>query len=372
MIHEYLFVNKENYNEVKTYSFKDIRKRIISISNSDCWILRLSANGENADNAQKLSSANQEIVSKYSPIILINESSAYFNKRLYPYINEFERRLRKLLYLANTINNDEKSTENISDLEAKDLGTIFEMLFVDLSFMQQIKENINKKTWLYTKYEILKKIETLEETTIWRTLFGKSPISELESDFYQIKTYRNSVMHAHNIDYETYISAIKLFKKANKQLDLEINKLVGPTEESETVTINTQIFKEAVNKHIKAEQALQKLSKSLEKYERVNQSIAHGRFGIPFQEPISPALIESFLQELNGTANISEYPQALMTMEKQLEEANRLSVSPEVLMVFERQQEAMNKLSISPEEIIALEEQIEKQNKFIKPQQAEG
>lgn len=69
-----------------------------------------------------------------------NESAAYFNKSLYPYFNEFERKLRKLLYLKSALQHDATASQNIKELESKDLGTIFELLFTDTQFIKDVKK----------------------------------------------------------------------------------------------------------------------------------------------------------------------------------------------------------------------------------------
>ena len=56
---------------------------------------------------------NRQVCEKYKPTVLTNECSAYFNKALYPIVNEFERKLRKLLYLASSLQSDEKSQKVI-------------------------------------------------------------------------------------------------------------------------------------------------------------------------------------------------------------------------------------------------------------------
>ena len=82
------------------------------------------------------------IVENFAPTVLINESLAYFNRKLFPYINEFERKLRKFLYLKSAIYTGEKRIENIRDLESKDLGEIFVLLFTDAEFVKASKTKV--------------------------------------------------------------------------------------------------------------------------------------------------------------------------------------------------------------------------------------
>lgn len=50
-------------------------------------------------------------------------------------------------------------------------------------------------------------------------------LSVIKENFQIIKQYRNDVMHAHYMDYDTYKKAVSLFKDVNTQLDIEINTM---------------------------------------------------------------------------------------------------------------------------------------------------
>ncbi len=315
---EYLFVNKDFYQEIKRSAFENIQKRITCINNSECWILKLSLKGENKKTAKILSETNNEILSKFNPVLLKNESSAYFNKKLYPYINEFERRLRRLLYLANVTKNNPKANENLLNLELKSFGELFNILFIDSHFIKSVKSFMNQKSNSFTKNEILKEINSVEELTVWKSLLGDHPISELENDFFAIKNYRNSVMHAHNIDYKTYSAALKLFKKTNKQLDLEIKKLIGDTEKPMTISINldTNRFIEAMNQYVKYEQMLSNLSNSLRAYEHIASPKLWDNLS---NMQISPAMIDAIQQDINISNRTAIPPEALLIIQQEMD-----------------------------------------------------
>lgn len=125
MVQEYLFVSDEYRDEIQVLDKPDKVEIIIEdIENNKCWIAKISMPGENEKAAIALSKMDTEIVEKYKPAVLTNGSSAYFNKTLFPLINEFERKLRKLLYLASALQIDGASGDNIQNLEIQDLGTI--------------------------------------------------------------------------------------------------------------------------------------------------------------------------------------------------------------------------------------------------------
>lgn len=230
MIQEYLFTSDEHRHTVEQYAPESCEKDIYDIDNSDCWIVTYSKEGTNESSAKILSSVHSYIVNNFHPTVLSNECSAYYNKALYPHFNEFERKLRKLLYLRSALSRDAKGSALIKDLESKDFGEIFTLLFSDAQFVQGTKALVNNKTWQFTKDEILAAIEAISENTVWDNLIGKDAVPLLRSDFAKVKSFRNDIMHAHSMETAKYNEAAKLIKEINKQLDAEIGNIIGTKE----------------------------------------------------------------------------------------------------------------------------------------------
>lgn len=278
MKQEYLFVEDTHKAEVESYKPENVRCSIQNIEDSSCWIAVYEASGENLQSAKTLSKTNGYITSKFNPTILTNESAAYFNKSLYPYFNEFERKLRKLLYLKSALQHDATDSQVIKELESKDLGTIFELLFTDAQFIKDVKKNINEKSWQFTRDELINTINNLSENTVWDSLIGHETISILRSDFIRVKNYRNDVMHAHNMDAASYASALGIIKKINDQLDDELNKLVKspepPTESSEK-SFNTALSQalEEYQSSLRRAYSPEMLSSTLSSYQNAMREI---------------------------------------------------------------------------------------------------
>lgn len=93
------------------------------IPNTELLYFCIGIIGDNKDNARILSEINDILLEDDEIIVVSNEASEYFNKTLFPLINAFERKLRKLLYLATADNINYK--DKIKMLEKKDKGTIF-------------------------------------------------------------------------------------------------------------------------------------------------------------------------------------------------------------------------------------------------------
>lgn len=254
MIQEYLFIDNTHREAVEKYVPDKATREIHDIDNSTCWIVTYSLSKENEDSAKVLSQINKYVVDHFKPTVLTNESSAYYNRKLYPHINEFERKLRKLLYLKSAIYHGEKKIDNIRDLESKDLGVIFELLFTDAEFVKSVRTKVNEKTWQFTKKEIVAVLQSITEDTVWNNLLGTEAVTSLSENFLTVKNYRNDVMHAHNIDTETYREAKKLFSEINGQLDSEIGLIIKTAEESPEETADSA-FNEALNTALAAQNA---------------------------------------------------------------------------------------------------------------------
>ena len=254
MIQEYLFLDDTHREAVEKYVPDKATREIYDIDNSTCWIVTYFLSKENEDSARVLSQINKYVVDHFKPTVLTNESSAYYNRKLYPHINEFERKLRKLLYLKSAIYHGEKKIDNIRDLESKDLGVIFELLFTDAEFVKTVRTKVNEKTWQFTKKEIVAVLQSITEDTVWNNLLGTEAVTSLSENFLTVKNYRNDVMHAHNIDTETYREAKKLFSTINGQLDSEIGLIIKKAEESPEETADSA-FNEALNTALAAQNA---------------------------------------------------------------------------------------------------------------------
>ena len=298
MTQEYLFSDKSKKAEIEKYTPNDVNIEITDIQNSDCWIISYSTSHDSRTAAKKLSEIDGYIVQVFQPTVLANESAAYFNRTLYPLANEFERKLRKLLYLKSALNPSEKSFENIKDLESKKLGEIFQLLFTDNTFVKRIRTRINSEmTWPFTKAELHNAINEIQEDTVWEHLVGAEAVPKLWEYFADVKKYRNDIMHAHNMNFEIFQKAEKLFKDINQQLDSEIGKIIEIAEKSSSKA-------SASNYNIALSVALTNINHLANLAKQIQEAMA-----------LSPALLE--LQEL--ATSLSKIPSY------QLESISKLS-----------------------------------------------
>lgn len=311
MIQEYLFVGYENKDEIEKYTYKEVRAEISEIENSDCWVASFESGGDDADSAKTLSVIHEYVVSNFNPTVLSNGCSAYYNRRLYPHFNEFERKLRKLLYLKSALSKDKKDSETIKDIERLDFGKIFELLFSDTQFVQDARKTVKEKTWQFTKSEILDALQKIAENTLWDRMVGENAVSQLRSEFTKVKDYRNDVMHAHSMNTASYSAALKLIEKINEQLDAEIGKIVDAKEKNIT-TSEDNSFNTTLDKAIKNMEAASSIKRLQEQLSEIQASTAPFRFEVPesileFQKALEaikpdPALTETLrrIKEVMG------------------------------------------------------------------------
>lgn len=242
LVNEYLFLSNNKENEIRNFANDDVIVNFTNIENTNIWIAKYSLKGNGLSEAKKLSDIHTKLMEfPQRPQILSCGSSEYFNKALYPKINRLERSLRKLLYIASSMPDIEieKSIQSINNLEEKDFGTIFDLLFVDKDFIKTLKSRINADNKSkfngmdkFTKDEISKFINEIPENTIWNKLFSNETVPTLRRKFRKVKEYRNDIMHAHNIDKITYGKAKYLFDRVNQELDNAIKGFINDIEEN--------------------------------------------------------------------------------------------------------------------------------------------
>ena len=160
--------------------------------------------------------------------IINSESSQYFCGQIYPLIVSFETKLRHALYISRALfengNVSKKSfqytvakTEKL--IEEIDFGEIYDAIFTD----KDLKPRLMKEYTLnLTKADLLKRIQEIEEVTLWRKIVGTG-YGYIENHFLEIKDFRNDVMHNHLISGKRFDVAREVLQKANAELERAIS-----------------------------------------------------------------------------------------------------------------------------------------------------
>ena len=229
MFLEYLVSNEEDANRCIAF-INDAGVESSKKEWNDYYIVTASINSESKSSAIKLSGVHSSIVGSVDCTILTNDSSAYFNRVIFPLINRFERKLRKLLYEASVISAEDHGQDKIADLESKDFGELFELLFKDESYFKSIKDYVGgkkgKDSWLGYAQDLQEYLKQETEKPLWDKLLpGQVP--SLRKRFHEVQKYRNDVMHAHNTDKKTFNRAKSLFEEINNEIDEAIEALAN-------------------------------------------------------------------------------------------------------------------------------------------------
>ncbi len=260
MLQEYLVKDaavKNNIEHIDLSEFnKKAREEIVRTTQESAegsfWIITFETRLNNEDSAKALDGLSKTVETQEGVIILGKGSSEYYNKKLYPLINDFERLLRKLLYLTAAIKKSEIASKNISDLEKLNFFQLFVLLFVDTKFTEQARKAINEKKDKFTKRQIIEELNNLKESTTWDSLIGNKLSPVLYGNLKELKQYRNEVMHAHNICSDEYENAKHLYETVNQELRTLIQKseqsaLSLPDDFNETIQDAIEVFRKKLH-----------------------------------------------------------------------------------------------------------------------------
>ena len=311
MINEYLFVSDEYRSDVEKLKFDGVKIEINDIEKADIRIARFIVEGRGEDSARKLSDVHDK-VTEFGPKVLTCESSQYFNKTLFPLVNDFECKLRKLIYLADAVS--DKNSNNIGELEKKDFGKIFDLLFIDEGFIEKLKARVTASKGSkyegksrYTKSEILKFLNDTAEDTLWDKIFDEYDVPTLKKRFRDIQTYRNDVMHAHNIGKKAFGEIRYLFKKVNDEIDKAIGKRIDVRKEDTSTNVSEAIYT-----------ALQRLT---DVGEAIRSEFAdlHSVF-----DPIAERLSSGYAERLRETVEMLDNPE-LKALRREYDWQNRIN-----------------------------------------------
>lgn len=235
---QYLCSNENDIATIKEKYQSDVT--ITQLNGTSTSIIEFNKNEDGEDAAKSLSDIDTNMQNAGFHLQLIeNDSSAFFNKELYPLFNVFERDLRKLLYLAKAIietsekenkSLTEEVTYKIKDLETLDFGKLYALLFTSEKFYKCFTKEFEKlKSVPYSKEQIQKIISGISEEALWGKMkYTKENAPTVSEKFLEIRDHRNDVMHAHNIDYETYQKIKELMTNVNGELS-NLNKKYNPT-----------------------------------------------------------------------------------------------------------------------------------------------
>ena len=224
----------------ENFDLSGYRKTDISIPRTNVHIYEFECEEtdtcyDNMSMAKKLDELTQRLTDEYSDLFQVvnSESSQFFCGQLYPLIVDFETKLRYALYISQAlfgngnVNKEsflltigKKGKEKKKEIEEADFGEIYAAVFTDPDFQDKVRDTNGKRQ--FTKADLLKKIQEIDESSLWQKIMGTG-YNYIENHFLEIENYRNDVMHNHLISYDDYEKAQKVMEQAVSELDRVIS-----------------------------------------------------------------------------------------------------------------------------------------------------
>ena len=246
MKNQYMFFKEQPFDglDLSEYTKKDI-----SIPNTNVHIYEFKCveteeDLDDEEQAKKLDKLSARINDNYTDLykIINSESSQYFCEEIYPLIVKIETKLRYALYVSRALFENgsvDKDSFKIGqktkkEIEETDFGEIYEAVFTDIEFQSKVREINGQKL---TKADLIKRIENIEENTLWGQIVGLN-YNYIVEHFLEIKKYRNDVMHNHFLTYEQYVSGKTILKHAIEEFDRVISDKLLANDSSYSNTTN--------------------------------------------------------------------------------------------------------------------------------------
>lgn len=222
----------------------------------------------------------------YISIISYDYISEYYCNKLFPFLNEFERKLRKVLFNVYTLNfnlkyysaspskelqdNIEKKSkqlnkelnklnnDNVSNndcltkygfysLDYSDIDKLLFTKYVSTKDNDEIQKflNNNKDLSKLDDKELRKKFELLKPQNDWERFFGNKKIDDnFQQILDDIRGFRNNIAHCKFISKDQYNKCLKLLKQNIKSIDVAISV----TEEKDFFNKNLELQQESFDR----------------------------------------------------------------------------------------------------------------------------
>ncbi len=218
---------------------------------------------------------NSEFSKKYIPIISYDTVSEYYCNQVYPLLNKFERKFRKLLFLIYTsqfqklyfektisqrvkerVNRIIKNENEVYKIQnyfySLEFGTLQDLLFeknwTELE-EKEIEKLLDKKISELPEKELKNNISNIRPKNDWERFFGNKGFEEdLQNTMKEIAKLRNSVAHNKLFTKKNYQDLKQMLEKNIKTIDYAIEI----TETEDFLKINIEKFNESIKNMAKS------------------------------------------------------------------------------------------------------------------------
>lgn len=231
----------------------------------------------------RLMAKNNYFDKYYISIISYDYTSEYYCNKLFPFLNKFERKLRKVLFNVYTLNfnlnyyattpskelqdnikkkskqlNKELNRLNSDNISTNDCLTKYGFYSLDYSDIDKLlftkyispKENDKIQEFLNDNKDLSKlddkvlrkQFELSKPRNDWERFFGNKKIDDnFQQILDDIRGFRNNITHCKFISEEQYSKCLKLLKQNTKSLDIAISI----TEEKDFFNKNLELQQES-------------------------------------------------------------------------------------------------------------------------------
>lgn len=186
--------------------------------NEGLHVVTYETEGSAVESAGRLAELRDSVLCSDAKI-LRDDPSELFCQRLYPRVMRFERDLRMALIVVLCASEGNFNDKRASSLETQSLGGLDNTLFLDKRLKEKLQEFIGgKKGAVVSKLRVAEAVQNHDEATTWDHLFGDD-LAFIKRSFPLIRDFRNDIMHFHTMGYQRYRQALRVFRRANTELD---------------------------------------------------------------------------------------------------------------------------------------------------------
>lgn len=294
------------------YFSKDDDKYVtyrMSYEDNNVLYLNITTNSRGEPAAIMLDEFNERLIKgphrrKFHIINAYSDSSHWFCSKLMPKIGTFERLLREFIYLTVTkvygsewVKNLDselvKHLEEISHGEIRKGDSLIEKSLEwlefkeleDILFTPRVYDNVDVDSIVndvlsnesLTKEEIIALIKTIEKKSLWERVFqGFSDVNDLQGNFSNIRSIRNTVMHNKYITHIYFEESLHTIEKLNRQLSKSIEKIekdvYDKPKDPRTIVFDGKVFVEAIFKSIQQDEEMKRKEElGKKRVERLNK-----------------------------------------------------------------------------------------------------
>lgn len=258
-------------------------KKTFRVRGRESFLIEFRTQGTGVAMAKALGAVRDTLPSAKGVHILEDDASQLFAKRLFPRLAEYERELRRTLFLALDLGESDETDGNelLKIIERESLSRLGNKLFTDDRFVKAVKERACERR-PFSKEEITRLVESTEEKAPWDILFGGFDMGCVKRNFWPIVECRNAVMHHRTIKGDKYDDTLRRLRNSTNALLAYSSRVCEETGSSEDRERRAERASWSMMEGIRTEKLSESLAAISEIVLRNNESLS--RLATAFSE----------------------------------------------------------------------------------------